>query len=44
MEGAARYGVTPKVGMNIGRFSLGIGYSIRTQRENAMQVSVGFTF
>lgn len=43
-EGAARYGVTPKVGLNIGRFSLGIGYSIRTQRENAMQVSVCFTF
>lgn len=43
-EGAARYGVSPTVGLDMGRFSLGIGYAIRFERENAMQVSVGFVF
>lgn len=43
-DGAARYGFTPSVGLDMGRFSLGVGYGIRTQRDNIVQISVGLTF
>lgn len=43
-EGATNYGVTPTVGLDCGRFSLGIGYAIRGAEKSAMQVNVGFVF
>lgn len=43
-EGATNYGVTPSVGLDCGRFSLGFGYAIRRADKSAMQVNVGFVF
>ena len=40
--GKTTYGVTPSVGVDMGHFSLGMGYSIREQK--LMQVSLGFNF
>ena len=36
------YGINPSVGIDFGRFALGIGYMMREQ--NLMQVRVGFCF
>lgn len=43
-EGAANYGLTPSVGLDCGRISLGIGYTIRGAEKSAMQVGVAFYF
>lgn len=40
---ATDYGLTPTVGLDFGRFSLGVGYLMREEKSN-MQVSVSFNF
>ena len=42
-EGKASYGVTPSVGVDMGRFSLGLGYAFRGDKSG-LQLGVGFTF
>ena len=42
-EGKASYGVTPSVGVDINRFSLGLGYAFRGDRSG-LQLGLGFTF
>ena len=41
--GKATYGVTPSVGVDMGRFSLGLGYAFRGDKSG-LQLGVGFTF
>lgn len=43
-EAATSYGVTPTVGLDCGRFSLGIGYAFRGAEKSSVQVAVGFNF
>lgn len=41
--GATNYGVTPSVGLDISRFSLGVGYAFRGDKSG-WQVAFGFSF
>lgn len=41
--GATNYGVTPSVGLDINRFSLGVGYAIRGDKSG-WRVAFGFAF
>lgn len=44
-EGATNYGVTPSIGLDINRFSIGVGYTFRTAADkSAVQIAFGFSF